>query len=47
MFLIDSPELVGMQHEVTALNAEAASHRRIEESDEEEVITTVNVEQVS
>jgi MFS transporter, OPA family, solute carrier family 37 (glycerol-3-phosphate transporter), member 1/2 len=47
LILIDSPELVGMQHEVTALNAEAASHRRIEESDEEEVITTVNVEQVS
>lgn len=35
MFLIDSPDLVGMQHEVTASNPEAATnYRRIDESDE-------------
>lgn len=37
MFLIDSPELVGMQHEVTASNPDAASnYRRIDDSDESE-----------
>lgn len=35
MFLIDSPDLVGMQHEVTASAVETAtSHRRIDNSDE-------------
>ena len=34
MFLIDSPELVGMQHEVNALNPEATTYRRIDDSDE-------------
>jgi len=34
MFLIDSPELVGMQHEVTASNPESATnYRRIDDSD--------------
>lgn len=48
MFLVDSPELVGMQHEVTALNNEAAAtnYRRIDESDEEEA-AAVTVDQVS
>ena len=48
MFLVDSPDLVGMQHEVTALNAEAAAtnYRRIDESDEEEA-APVNPDQVS
>lgn len=48
MFLIDSPELVGMQHEVTALNAEAAAinNRRNDDSDGEEG-TAVSAEQVS
>lgn len=37
MFLVDSPELVGMQNEVTASNPEAASnYRRIDDSDESE-----------
>lgn len=37
MFLIDSPELVGMQHEVTASNPEsAANYRRIDDSEESE-----------
>lgn len=36
MFLIDSPELVGMQHEVTASNPETATnYRRIDDSDDE------------
>lgn len=52
MFLIDSPELVGMQHEVTASNPEAAStYRRIDESDESETEADVgrveNAEQVT
>lgn len=35
MFLIDSPELVGMQHEVTASNPEAATnYRRIDDSED-------------
>lgn len=33
LFLIDSPELVGMQHEVSALSAEVSTNRRIEDSD--------------
>jgi len=37
MFLIDSPELVGMQHEVTASNPpEATNYRRIDDSDDSE-----------
>lgn len=50
MFLIDSPELVGMQHEVTASNPEAASnYRRIDDSDESdtEVGRVENAEQVT
>lgn len=49
MFLVDSPELVGMQHEVTASNPEAAAtnYRRIDESDEEEAATVNAAEQVS
>lgn len=49
MFLIDSPELVGMQHEVTASNSEAATnYRRIDESDESDADPDVLVaDQVS
>lgn len=53
MFLVDSPELVGMQHEVTASNPEAASnYRRIDDSDESEAETdplgrVENAEQVT
>lgn len=48
MFLIDSPELVGMQHEVIASGneASASSHRRIDESDDEETVA-VSSEQVT
>lgn len=48
MFLVDSPELVGMQHEVTASNPEASvtNYRRIDEIDEGEA-APVNAEQVS
>lgn len=35
MFLVDSPDLVGMQHEVTASNPDpATNHRRIDDSDD-------------
>lgn len=53
MFLIDSPELVGMQHEVTASNPEAATnYRRIDDSDESDAETDTlgrveNAEQVT
>lgn len=44
MFLIDSPELVGMQHEVTASNPEAVTnYRRIDESDESDAEPDVMV----
>ena len=52
MFLIDSPELVGMQHEVTASNPESATnYRRIDDSDESEgepdvMVRSENSEQV-
>lgn len=48
MFLIDSPELVGMQHEVIASGneANASNHRRIDESDDEET-AAVSSEQVT
>lgn len=36
MFLIDSPDLVGMQHEVTASNPEVTNYRRIDDSDDSE-----------
>lgn len=53
LFLIDSPELVGMQHEVT--NAEALTYRRIddsdasdeEEDDQDALVRTENGEQDS
>lgn len=50
MFLVDSPELVGMQHEVTA---SAANPRRIDESDESDeepadvLVRSDNADQVS
>lgn len=53
MFLIDSPELVGMQHEVTALSTEAAmNYRRIDDSEESDaepdiLVRADNPEQVS
>lgn len=52
MFLVDSPELVGMQHEVTASNPEAASnYRRIDDSDDSETEADLgrveNAEQVT
>jgi MFS transporter, OPA family, solute carrier family 37 (glycerol-3-phosphate transporter), member 1/2 len=51
MFLIDSPELVGMQHEVNASNPEVTTtYRRIddsEESDAEEATRPENADQVS
>jgi sugar phosphate permease len=35
MFLVDSPDLVGMQHEVSASNPDpATNYRRIDDSDE-------------
>jgi OPA family glycerol-3-phosphate transporter-like MFS transporter 1/2 len=38
IFLVDSPELVGMQHEVSATNPDAAStYRRIDDSDASDV----------
>lgn len=36
MFLIDSPDLVGMQHEVTAGNPAESTYRRIDDSDIED-----------
>lgn len=53
LFLIDSPELVGMQHEVTASNPESASnYRRIDDSDESDAepdatVRAENADQVS
>jgi MFS transporter, OPA family, solute carrier family 37 (glycerol-3-phosphate transporter), member 1/2 len=38
MFLVDSPDLVGMQHEVSASNPDpATNYRRIDDSDESDV----------
>jgi MFS transporter, OPA family, solute carrier family 37 (glycerol-3-phosphate transporter), member 1/2 len=51
MFLVDSPELVGMQHEVTAPENAASNYRRIDDSDasdnEEEREVSVGGEQDS
>ena len=52
MFLIDNPDLVGMQHEVNALNCEqTTNYRRIDDSDESDgdndvLVRTENAEQV-
>lgn len=44
LFLIDSPELVGMQHEVTASAVETATtHRRIDNLDESDAEPDVMV----
>lgn len=53
MFLVDSPDLVGMQHEVTASNPDpATNHRRIDDSDDSDaeqdaLVRTENAEHVS
>jgi OPA family glycerol-3-phosphate transporter-like MFS transporter 1/2 len=36
LFLVDSPELVGMQHEVNASDPDASQYRQIDESDIED-----------
>lgn len=54
VFLVDSPELVGMQHEVTATHPDASTYRRIDDSDAESdndeptdaLVRTENGEQV-
>lgn len=53
MFLIDSPDLVGMQHEVNAANSESATnYRRIDNSDDsdaeaDDAVRSENADQVS
>lgn len=52
IFLVCSPELVGMQHEVSASNIEAVTnYRRIDDSDESDaepdlMVRSENAEQV-
>lgn len=55
MFLIDSPDLVGMQHEVTQSTSEATNYRRIDDSeasdeeadDQDALVRTENGDQES